>query len=88
MAERDTKPDMPAYCLDFIGASLERSIKRLWILCVILAIMLSASWAGFLIFESQFEYVTETSVEQAVTQDTAGGDSYFVGGDYHGEAND
>ena len=44
-------------------ARMERQNKKTWVLCVILAALLVISWAGFLIFESQFEYVSETTQE-------------------------
>lgn len=73
----------PQYYADIIAAMAERTIKRLWVLCIILALLLAASWAGFLLFESQFECVTETT--QEVTQ-SADGTSFnkFVGGDILG----
>lgn len=63
-------------------ARMERANQRAWILCIVLAAMLLGSWAGFLIYESQFETVTETTTQE-VTQ-AADGDSInrFVGGDY------
>lgn len=71
------------YYTDIIAAMAERTIKRLWMLCIALVILLAASWAAFLAYESQFECVEETT--QEVTQN-ADGASYnkFVGGDFHG----
>ena len=59
-------------------ARVERSAKRSWILCIILAILLIASWAGFLIYESQFETVMETT--QTVWQDADNGSNRFIYG--------
>lgn len=59
-------------------ARLERSIKRLWILCVIIFIAFVASNGAWLWYESQWE-VYET---QEVTQDlrtTGGGDAILSG---------
>lgn len=64
-------------------ARVERSVKRSWILCIILAVLLIASWTGFLIYESQFETVTETT--QTVWQDADSGSNRFIGGDYFGD---
>lgn len=71
------------YYTDIIAAMAERTIKRLWMLCIALVILLAASWAAFFAYESRFEYVEETT--QEVTQN-ADGASYnkFVGGDFHG----
>lgn len=83
MGENEHRQGMAAYCLDIISSQMERTIKRLWVLCIVLCVLLAASWTGFFIYESQFEYVAETT--QEVTQ-TADGDNHFVGGDYHGYA--
>ena len=42
---------------------LERTIKRLWILLIILVVLLVGSNALWVIYESQFEYYEETSIE-------------------------
>jgi len=64
-------------------ARMERSNKRLWVLCIVLALMLFASWVGIFVYESQYEVVEERT--QTVTQ-SADGESTnrFIGGDYHG----
>ena len=63
-------------------ARYERANKRLWILCIILAVLLAASWLGFVIYEAQYETVTTSSeVEQYAEGD---GDYQMVGGDYYG----
>ena len=79
--ERDSQ-----YYTDIIAAMAERTIKRIWMLCIALVILLAASLAvlaAVLAYESQFECVEETT--QEVTQN-ADGASYnkFVGGDFHG----
>ncbi len=61
----------------------ERTIKRLWIICVILIAALIGSNAGWIYYESQWEVVEET-VTQTVSQDSAN-DNYFIGGDCYGE---
>lgn len=64
----------------------ERTIRRLWILCIILIIALLGTNAGWLYYENQ--YVDEICVEQDVeaTADRSGdihlntvGGDYFVG---------
>lgn len=56
-------------------ARMERIIHRLIILCMILFVAL----VSFIIYESQFEVVKETTTEQVVTQDvSATGDSDAV----------
>lgn len=74
-------------------ARLERTIKRLWILCILLVLMLVGSNAAWIWFESQWEVVKTTTQEvtQDVSQDADSGGSNnfsFVGGDNYGEAED
>lgn len=70
-------------------ARLERTIKRLWMLCILLTLLLVSSNAAWLWYESQWEDVVETTeITQDVTQDAADGTNNFVGGDYYGEAED
>ncbi len=71
-------------------ARLERVIKRLWILCIIIFVAFVVSNAMWIRYENQFEdVVTET---QTVTQDSGDGGSNtftgdFISGDYNGETN-
>lgn len=63
-------------------ARQERTIKRLWILCVIMFLALVISNAGWIWYESQWEEVVETTTQE-VEQDADGdGFNMFVGGDY------
>lgn len=48
-------------------ARAERTIKRLWILCILLIILLVSSYAGFFYYENQFE--DEVTTTQEITQD-------------------
>lgn len=65
-------------------ASLERTIRRLWILAIILIILLFGTNAAWIYYESQWE-VYETTVEAEQITD-GGGSNYAVGGDIYGEA--
>lgn len=56
-------------------ARLERVIKRLWILCIIIFLCLIGTNAGWLYYESQF--TDETSVVQDI--DTGNGNAVFSG---------
>ena len=66
---------------------MERVIKRLWILCIIIFVAFVGSNCAWLYFESQFDDVVTTSeITQDVSQDSGdGGSNSFVGVDY-GEA--
>lgn len=64
-------------------ARAERANRRMFVLCVILIIALAASWAGFIWYESKFETVTQTQVEQQADGEA---NIQYVGGDYYGGA--
>ena len=55
-------------------ARQERTIKRLWILCIILIISLIGTNAGWIYYESSFEDVV-------VTQENAEGYNNYIGSD-------
>ncbi len=57
-------------------ARQERTIKRLWILCIILILLLAGSNAAWFYYENQFEDVVTTT--QTVTQDVDTGDGTAI----------
>lgn len=61
-------------------ARMERSNKRLWIMCIVLAVLLALSWVGFAAYESQF---TDEVTETVETSTDGGGNAYgtIVSGD-------
>lgn len=69
------------YQIDVLAAFAERTIKRLWILIILLVILLFGSNAAWLYYESTME---EVSIEQEVEQKAETGSNSFVGGDYYG----
>ena len=85
MTDEDRKiADVPYIVHEGDMARLERIIKRLWILCIIMFIALVGTNAYWIWFESQFEEVVTT---QEVTQDvdTGNGDATVTGiGDIYG----
>lgn len=78
--------DVPYIVHEADMARQERTIKRLWIVILVLIALLAGSNGAWIWYESQFE-VTET-ITQEVTQDSENGSNQFVGGDYYGEAKD
>lgn len=74
---------MNQYSIDAIASMAERTIKRLWILIIILVLLLFGTNAAWVYYESQFETIT---VSQEVEQDAENGSNRFVGGDYYGAA--
>ena len=70
----------------------DRKQKRLWIALILTIILLVASNAYWIWFESQYEDVVTTTTTQTVTQDSGDGgtnnfEGDFIGGDYYGETN-
>lgn len=68
-------------------ARLERVIKRLWILCIIIFICLIGTNAAWIWYESQWE---DVSVSQEITQDSGeGGTNTYsgnvIGGDFYSD---
>ena len=75
---------VPLIVHETAGASLERVVKRLWILALTLIFLLVGTNAAWIWYESQFE-------EVVVTQENADGYNNFIGNDgdiINGETND
>lgn len=53
-------------------ARMERTIRRLWILCIILIILLAGTNGAWIWYESQFEDATTTEITQDVNSDDGG----------------
>ena len=62
-------------------ARMERTIRRLWALCVILIILLAVTNAAWIYYESTFKDVVITAEQSADT-----GNNYAIGGDMNGKA--
>ena len=84
---------IPYIAFESTTARQERTIKRLWILCIILIVALLGTNAGWIYYEKQFEDVEVTQEVEATSDgdsdlniNTIGGDYY--GGESEGEAND
>lgn len=60
-------------------ARLERTIRRLWILCILLVLMLVGSNAAWIWYESQWEVVETTTQEVDQDMDTGNGDANVIG---------
>ncbi len=72
------------YQLDVLTAFAERTIKRLWILIILLVILLFGSNAAWLYYESTMQEVTVTErVEQEAEADNSS-NIQKVGGDFYG----
>ena len=76
-----TPKDVPYIAHESAVARLERVIKRLWVLALVLIVLLAASNAAWIWWESQFE-------EVRIEQDNESGYNNFIGNDgdiYNGE---
>ena len=62
-------------------AFAERTTKRLWVVIIILIGLLLATNAGWLLYESQFEYMTETITQEVEQKSDNGSQNSFIGGD-------
>lgn len=75
---------IPYIAFESATARQERTIKRLWILCLVLIVVLLGTNAGWIWYEKQFEDVVVTQDVDA----TADGDSDLnlntIGGDFYG----
>lgn len=72
------------YVHEEMMARQERTIKRVWILCIILIIALIGTNAGWIYYENSFEDIV-------VTQENADGYNNYIGNDgdiNSGETND
>ena len=79
MAEKESQ-----YQNDIFAAFAERTVKRLWILIILLVVLLFGSNAAWTWYELQWQDVT---VMQEVEQDANNGTNNFIGGDFYGAAN-
>ena len=73
--------DVPYIAHESAVARLERVIKRLWVLALVLIVLLAASNAAWIWYESQFE-------EVRIEQENESGYNNFIGNDgdiYNGE---
>ena len=69
------------YVFDIITAQMERTIKRLWIMCILLVVLLVGSNIAWFVYESQFETVSQVTTQE-VQQDNDNGNNIMVGRDY------
>lgn len=71
----DDHKDVPYIVHESIMARMERMIKRLWILCIILILLLAGTNGAWILYESQF------IDEVTVTQENGDGYNNYVDGD-------
>ena len=71
-----TPKDVPYIAHESAVARLERVIKRLWVLALVLIVLLAASNAAWIWLESQYE-----TIETTITQENADGYNNYIGND-------
>lgn len=64
--------NIPYYAHEGMVARMERTIKRLWVLCIILIILLASTNAAWIYYENSFEDVVSTEISQDVNSDDGG----------------
>ncbi len=65
---------IPYYAHEGIVARMERSNRRLWILCIVLIVLLAGTNAAWIYYESSFE-------DLVVTQENDDGFNNYIGED-------
>lgn len=81
------RQSVPLAMVELHSAAQERTIKRLWIIIIILIGLLCITNLAWLVYESQFEeVVTEQTTIESEQETSDGGNNYVVGGDMIGEA--
>ena len=71
-----TPKDVPYIAHESAVARLERVIKRLWVLAIVLIVLLAAANAAWIWWESQYE-----TIETTITQENADGYNNYIGND-------
>lgn len=66
--------NVPFIVLESITSRLERTIRRLWIICLILITLLFASNVAWMLYEQQFE-------DYQITQESETGSNNYIGHD-------
>ncbi len=79
---------IPYYVAESMADRQSSTIKRLWIMCILLIVLLVGTNALWLWYESQWEYVETTeTVEQDIDAEFGDGDFTVIGiGDNYGKS--
>lgn len=75
-----TPEPIPYIAHESAMARAERMAKRLWVVIIVLIVLLFGTNAGWLWYESQFEYF-ETTNKTEISQDNEGGYNNYIGND-------
>lgn len=82
----DDNKMIPYIAFESATARQERTIKRLWIICLVLIFALLGTNAGWIYYESQWSVVESSITQQVEAQSDGDSDLNIntVGGDYYG----
>jgi len=80
----DDNKMIPYIAFESATSRQERTIKRVWILCIILIIALIGTNAGWIYYESSFEDVSVTQEVEATSDGDSDLNLNTIGGDYYG----
>lgn len=84
MSEEKREATIPFYVVESMLDRQGLTIKRLWIICILLIVLLVGTNALWLWYESQWEYYKE--VEQDIEAEMEDGDFTVIGiGDNYGK---
>ena len=83
MSEDETGVSMiPYFAHEGEMARMERMVRRMWAVIILLILLLAGSNAAWVMYENQFQ---DVEVTQEVEQEASGdGSNQFVGGDFYG----
>lgn len=73
--------DISFVAFESICARFERTVKRLWILVIILTVMLVGTNCAWLWYESQFETIEQTTSTETYEADATDGGVAIANGD-------
>ena len=73
--------DISYVAFEGVCARFERTIKRLWILVILLTVLLVGSNCAWLWYESQFETITSETTTETYTSDATDGGVAIANGD-------
>lgn len=71
-----TEKENQQYPIDVLVGFTERTVKKLWVIIILLVVLLFGSNAAWIYYESQFE-----TVQTEITQDNQDGINNFIGND-------
>ena len=84
--DNTTERERVRYYMEIMTATMERTIRRLWILALVLVILLVGTNIAWLWYESQFETVLTTETQLDVQQEAENNSrNLVIGGDWYGD---